>query len=179
MVRTDDFEEQKILGRQIKKDETDGDELFRTIYKELNNTFITPFDRENVHELATNMDDFLDIIEDCSKSLLMYKPKKIDKQIIEIMKLMDENAKYLVEMTNAMTDISKNANVILVKCDRIKQAEHTIDDIYTDYISHLFESETDYIELIKNKNIIETFEAASDTAKTVSDTIRTIIIKKS
>ena len=179
MVRTDDFEEQKILGRQIKKDETDGDELFRTIYKELNNTFITPFDREDVHELATNMDDFLDIIEDCSKSLLMYKPKKIDKQIIEIMKLMDENAKYLVEMTNAMTDISKNANVILVKCVRIKQAEHTIDDIYTDYISHLFESETDYIELIKNKNIIETFEAASDTAKTVSDTIRTIIIKKS
>lgn len=63
--------------------------------------------------------------------------QKIDKQIIEIMKLMDENAKYLVEMTNAMTDISKNANVILVKCDRIKQAEHTIDDIYTDYISHL------------------------------------------
>ena len=61
MVKIDDYEERKLLGRQIKKDETDGDELFRNLYKMLNITFITPFDREDVNELAANMDDSLDI----------------------------------------------------------------------------------------------------------------------
>ena len=128
MVKIDNYEERKLLGRQIKKDETDGDELFRNLYKMLNITFITPFDREDVNELAANMDDSLDIIE---------------------------------------------------KCDKIKHIEHVIDSIYSDYISNLFNNETDYIELVKNKNIAETFESASDVLKNVADTIRTIVIKNS
>ena len=75
--------------------------------------------------------------------------------------------------------ISLYNNEIIDNCDKIKHIEHVIDSIYSDYISNLFKGETDYIELVKNKNIAETFESASDVLKNVSDTIRTIVIKNS
>ncbi|MGN0087610.1 MAG: DUF47 domain-containing protein [Candidatus Limimorpha sp.] len=179
MVLTDDVEERKILGRQIKKNETDGDEQFRKLYQELNNTFITPFDREDVHDLGSNMDDFLDVLEDCSKAILMYHPKKLDKQILEIATYLYENSQHILEITKHLDSISEKSHKIIELCDKIKHNEHIVDDIYTNYISHLFESQIDYTELIKDKNIAETFELASDAAKQVSDTFRTIIIKNS
>ena len=179
MVKIDDYEERKLLGRQIKKDETDGDELFRNLYKMLNITFITPFDREDVNELAANMDDSLDIIDDCSKNLLMYQPKRIDNQLIETANYLHERACLLTEIIKQLEHISLNNNDIIEKCDKIKHIEHVIDAIYSDYISNLFKNETDYIELVKNKNIAETFESASDILKNVADTIRTIVIKNS
>ena len=179
MVKIDDYEERKLLGRQIKKDETDGDELFRNMYKMLNITFITPFDREDVNELASNMDDCLDIIDDCSKNILMYQPKHIDSQLNETAKYLYECAELLYEIIKMLEHLSLNHNNIIDKCDKIKHIEHIIDSIYSDYISNLFNKETDYIELVKNKNIAETFESASDILKNVADTIRTIVIKNS
>ena len=179
MVKIDDYEERKLLGRQIKKDETDGDELFRNLYKTLNITFITPFDREDVNELAANMDDSLDIIDDCSKNILMYRPKHIDSQILETAKYLHECANILLEIIKKLEFISLYNNEIIDNCDKIKHIEHIIDSIYFDYISNLFNNDTDYIELVKNKNIAETFENASDVIKNVADTIRTIVIKKS
>ena len=179
MVKIDDYEERKLLGRQIKKDETDGDELFRNLYKTLNITFITPFDREDVNELAANMDDSLDIIDDCSKNILMYRPKHIDSQILETAKYLHECANILLEIIKKLEFISLYNNEIIDNCDKIKHIEHIIDSIYFDYISNLFNNDTDYIELVKNKNIAETFENASDVLKNVADTIRTIVIKKS
>ena len=179
MVKINDYEERKLLGRQIKKDETDGDELFRNLYKTLNITFITPFDREDVNELAANMDDSLDIIDDCSKNILMYRPKHIDSQILETAKYRHECANILLEIIKKLEFISLYNNEIIDNCDKIKHIEHIIDSIYFDYISNLFNNDTDYIELVKNKNIAETFENASDVIKNVADTIRTIVIKKS
>ena len=179
MVKIDNYEERKLLGRQIKKDETDGDELFRNLYKMINITFITPFDREDVNELAANMDDSLDIIDDCAKNLLMYKPKRIDSQLIETACYLHECACLLSEIIKQLEFLSLKHNDIIEKCDKIKHIEHVIDSIYSDYISNLFTSEPDYIELVKNKNIAETFESASDILKNVADTIRTIVIKNS
>ena len=179
MIKVDNYEERKLLGRQIKKDETDGDELFRNLYKILNITFITPFDREDVNELAANLDDCLDIIDDCSKNILMYQPKRIDSQLIETANYLHECALLLHEIIKKLEFISLNHNEIIDNCDKIKHIEHVIDGIYFDYISNLFNIDTDYIELVKNKNIVDTFESASDILKNVSDTIRTIVIKKS
>lgn len=179
MIKVDNYEERKLLGRQIKKDETDGDELFRNLYKTLNITFITPFDREDVNELAVNLDDSLDIIDDCSKNILMYKPKRIDNQLRETAQYLYECADLLLNIIKKLEHISLNLNEIIEDCDKIKHIEHVIDSIYSDYISNLFNEETDYVELVKNKNIAETFESASDVLKNVSDTIRTIVIKNS
>lgn len=179
MINVDDYEERKVLGRLIKKDETDGDELFRNLYKTLNITFITPFDREDINELAANLDDCLDIIDDCSKNILMYQPKRIDSQLIETANYLYECATLLLDIIKKLEFISLNYNDIIDNCDKIKHIEHIIDSIYSDYISNLFKGETDYIELVKNKNIAETFESASDILKNVADTIRTIVIKNS
>ena len=179
MVSIDNYEERKLLGRQIKKDETDGDELFRNLYKMLDITFITPFDREDVNELASNLDDSLDIIDDCSKNILMYQPKRIDSQLLETAKYLYECACLLLEIIKKLEFISLYSNDIIDNCDKIKHIEHIIDSIYFDYISNMFNNDTDYIELVKNKNIAETFENASDVLKNVADTIRTIVIKKS
>lgn len=179
MIKIDDYEERKVLGRLIKKDETDGDELFRNLYKTLNITFITPFDREDVNELAANLDDCLDIIDDCSKSILMYQPKRIDEQLKEMAQYHHECGELLLDIIKKLEFISLNYNNIIESCDKIKHIEHVIDSIYSDYISNLFKDNIDYIELVKNKNIAETFESASDILKNVADTIRTIVIKNS
>ena len=109
----------------------------------------------------------------------MYKPKRIDSQIMEIAQYLNECANYLLDIIKMLEHITLNHNDIIEKCDKIKHIEHTIDAIYFDYISNLFNDEPDYIELVKNKNISETFESASDILKNVADTIRTIVIKNS
>ncbi|MBR6774283.1 MAG: DUF47 family protein [Bacteroidales bacterium] len=179
MLNIDNYDERKLLGRKIKKDETDGDELFRNLYKMLDITFITPFDREDVNELASNLDDSLDIIDDCSKNILMYQPKRIDNQLLETAKYLHECAELLLDIIKKLEFITIYSNDIIDNCDKIKHIEHIIDSIYFDYISNLFNNDNEYIELVKNKNIAETFENASDVLKNVADTIRTIVIKKS
>ena len=83
LVKSDDPEERRLLTRMIKKQETTGDELLREFYVELNEAFVTPFDHEDTNALATGINSFLDFINHSTKAILMYAPKKIDKQIKE------------------------------------------------------------------------------------------------
>ena len=179
LVKSDDPEERKLLTRMIKKQETTGDELLREFYIELNEAFITPFDREDMNALAMDLDKFLDFINYSAKTILMYNPKKIDKQIKEIIDNIHEDANLMIQIFNLMEDIGKNHQEIDDLCQKVTNIEHTVDDIYGDYISYLFSNEQDEIELLKYKEIAQAIEDTTDHAKDVTDTVKTIIIKQS
>ena len=179
LVKSDDPEERRLLSRMIKKQETTGDELLREFYFELNEAFVTPFDREDMNALAMALDKFLDFINHSAKTILMYNPKRIDKQVKEIIDNIHEDASTMIEIFGLMDDLGKNHQQISDLCQKVTLIEHAVDDIYGDYISYLFANEKDEIELLKNKEIAQVIEDTTDRAKDVTSTIKSLIIKES
>ncbi len=179
LVKSDDPEERKLLTRMIKKQESTGDELLREFYVELNEAFVTPFDREDMNALAMDLDKFLDFINHSAKTILMYNPKKIDKQIKEIIDNIHEDATLMMQIFGLLDDLGKNHQQINDLCQKVTLIEHAVDDIYGDYISYLFSNEQDEIELLKLKEIAQVIEDTTDRAKDVTTTVKSIIIKES
>ena len=179
LVKSDDPEERKLLTRMIKKQETTGDELLREFYIELNEAFVTPFDREDMNALAMGLDTFLDFINHSAKTILMYSPKKIDKQIKEIVDNIHEDTNIMMEIFNLLENLGKNHQQIGELCDKVTQIEHTVDDIYGDYITYLFGNEKDEVELLKYKEIAQSVEDTTDRAKDVTGIVKLLIIKES
>lgn len=179
LVKSDDSEERRLLTRMIKKQESTGDELLREFYIELNDAFVTPFDREDMNALAMDLDKFLDFINHSAKTILMYNPKKIDKQIKEIIDNIHEDANIMMEIFNLLDDLGKNHQQINELCQKVTLIEHAVDDIYGDYITYLFDNETDEIELLKCKEIAQVVEDTTDRAKEVTTTVKSLIIKES
>ena len=179
LVKSDDPEERKLLTRMIKKQESTGDELLREFYVELNQAFVTPFDREDMNALAMDLDKFLDFINHSAKTILMYSPKKIDKQIKEIIDNIHEDATIMIEIFSLLDDLGKNHQQISELCQKVTLIEHAVDDIYGDYISYLFSNEKDEIELLKNKEVAQVVEDTTDRAKDVTTTVKSLIIKES
>ena len=179
LIKSEDAEERKLLTRMVKKQETTGDELLRDFYVELNEAFVTPFDREDMNALAMSLDTFLDFINHSAKTILMYNPKKIDKQIKEIVDSIVEDANILIETFKLLDEINANQSKISELCTKVVNIEHLVDDIYGDYVSYLFSNEKDEIELLKYKEIAQAVEDTTDRGKDVASTIKCLIIKQS
>ncbi len=171
------YEAQKEYYKKINELEKKGDHITAHIYEELNKTFVTPFDREDIHILASRIDTFLDFIHDAARKKVMYKPKTTYKDIITIVDDIVEDARILREIMMQMEFLTKKSDEVLKKCRRIKDIEHNVDDLYENFNSFLFENEKDAIELVKHKNIVQSLEDTTDRAKDVSDCVRSIIVK--
>lgn len=176
-TKEDDADERRLFAHRIKECETEGDHITDKIIDEVLDAYVTPFDRDDIHKLAEDMDTFLDCIRDSSKKIAIYQPKASSKKIIEIAGYICQDADLLVEVTSHFETFREDAKVLDDLCDKIKEIEHIVDDIYESYMSNLFEMETDPIELVKKKNIIQALEDTSDVAKVLSNTIRTIVVK--
>lgn len=171
------YELQRESYRKIKEIETKGDQITARIYEELNKTFVTPFDREDIHILASRIDTFLDFIHDSGRKLVMYKPSSPAKDLITIVDLILEDARLVAEIAKELENLTKRDNEIIHKCKKIKDIEHKVDELYEEYNTFLFQNEKDAIELVKNKNIVQSLEDATDKAKEIADSIRSIIVK--
>ncbi len=178
-TKESDPDERRMLSHRIKERETEGDTITHQIVDVLTNAYITPFDRDDIHDLAEGLDGFLDSIRDSSKKISIYQPKDPSKKLIEIAEYIDKAAGLMVEATKYFDSLRKDAKKIYAICDQIKEIEHTVDDIYESYMSNLFEYEKDAIEVVKKKNIAQALEDTSDVAKAVSSKIRSIVVKNS
>ncbi|MBO4476256.1 MAG: DUF47 family protein [Bacteroidales bacterium] len=174
-----DPDERRMLAHRIKEYETEGDAIHAKITQVLIDAYLTPFDREDIHELAEAMDSFLDCMRDSSKLVAIYQPKEPSRKLIQIAEYIDKAAGLMIEITKRFDTIRKDSRVIAAYCDEIKEIEHTVDDIFESYMSNLFEKEPDAKELIKKKNIAQALENTSDVAKVVSSKVRGIVVKNS
>lgn len=177
ITKEEDPEERHFLARRIKECETVGDRITDKIVDELFNSFVTPFEREDVHQLAEDFDTFLDSIRDASKKIAIYQPKKSSHKINEISEYILKDAELFLELTHNFENMRSDVKLIDSLCDQIKENEHIVDDIYESYMSTLFEKEQDPVELVKKKNVAQAIEDTSDIAKSVSNTIRSIAVK--
>lgn len=173
-----EYEKIKIddLVKKINEKELEGDKITRKIYDEINRTFITPFDREDIHRLAKNIDDVVDLINRVSQDISLYKPKSLLPSFNDLGDIINLCA---VEIGDAMQYIndSKNFNHMMNACTKISELESKADEINHKAISNLFKKEKDPIELIKLKDILISLERAVDRAERVADILKVVIVK--
>ena len=168
--------EKQTLVIQIKECEAKGDTLTHTIFDELNKTFITPFDREDIQELTSSLDDVMDYIHSCAKRLQLYKVTELPINTIEISELLVQATRELRVAIGELKNL-KHPQIIKKACIRLNEIENQVDDLYYMSVSDLFENEKNAIELIKKDAILKTLETATDKAEDVSDVLKSIIVK--
>jgi predicted phosphate transport protein (TIGR00153 family) len=177
LMATEDLTEHERLNIEIKKLEHIGDDITNKTYEQLNKSFITPFDREDIHELITNIDDVLDLINGVSKRMCLYKPKRYITVYEDLTDLILEAAIEIEKAVVCLKDPAANIKKIRAACEKVKDIENLADEVYYDGISKLFIKEENPIELLKKNKIIETLERCVDEQKEVTETIKSILIK--
>lgn len=170
-------EGRKELVLEIKELEKKGDELVGDIYEELNKSFNTPFDREDIHTLSHRMETMLDLINDTARKIGIYHPILIGNEWKYIGDCIKEDATLLVGIMNEIPNISQNQESLTKKCKKIKEIEHKVDEVYEECMKDLFEKENNVKDLIKDMNILQVLEDATDKARDVAEIVKTIIIK--
>ena len=163
--------------KKIKEQEKKGDALSVKIFDELNSTFITPFDREDIHHLADRLDDVTDYINSCAKRIVLYNPKQLPKEAIDLALLIKEGAVCIGKAVDELNVMKKNSKKIKEYCVELHNIENKADDVYENFLIQLFENEKDAVEIIKLKEIMYELEKATDAAEYVGKIIKTIIVK--
>ncbi len=160
--------------QKIKDIEHKGDDLTHAVLIKLNQTFITPFDREDIHHLASSLDDVLDYVNSAADRLLMYKVTTFPKAAIQLAEVIVKQSE---ELTAAVRLLEKNYQKVLDHCVEVNRLENEADRIARDAIGHLFQEETNPINLIKIKELLEVLETATDKAEDAANVLETVILK--
>jgi hypothetical protein len=178
LVNTPAGDKRAELIRKVEDLEHKGDDITHEIFNYLSATFITPFDREDIHMLTSAMDDIVDFIHGSSKRIQLYK---IDELTTEIKKLAELILKGAEELHIAISELKnlKNRNLINEACVKINSLENHADDIYNMAIANLFENEKDAIKVIKLREVYHAMEVATDKCEDAANVIKTILIKYS
>ncbi|MDR1758220.1 MAG: DUF47 family protein [Bacteroidales bacterium] len=163
--------------KQIKDEERKGDRLSHQIFDELNVTFITPFDREDIHDLATRLDDVTDGINSAAKRIALYNPKQLPDSALSLAKLIKEGAACIGHAIDELGGLKKKSSKITQLCNELHDIENRADDVYENFIIKMFEEEKDSTEIIKLKDIMYELEKTTDCAEYVGKVIKTIIVK--
>lgn len=177
LFATPDPEERERINKEIKDIEHIGDEITDSTYEQLNKSFITPFDREDIHELTAHIDDVLDSINGVSRRICLYKPKNIIPAYSGMADLIYQAAREIETAIHCLKDPVKYKEKITAACSRVTDIEHKADELYFVGASHLFQDEMDTKELLKNNKILEILERCVDEEEDVTDTIQSILIK--
>ena len=179
MITETDLNQLESLKKEIKACETKGDEVLRDFYTQLFSTVLTPFEREDVHELAEMMDTFLDRIDDSANIILTRRFTDVDEDLAT----MTDNIMFAAESLDAiirnlefLSNKSKTKEISRL-CHEIKTLEHDNDELYGSYISKLFTNGYNLTEIIKRKDLVQVLENTTNSVKYISDKIRSIISK--
>ena len=176
-AQAENHEQQAEFYKKIKEQEHQGDKLSHKVFDELNTTFITPFDREDIHQLAMHLDDVMDGINSSAKRIALYKPKSIPSDAVELARIIKEASVCLGKIMDELEFLKYNSKQIKTYCKELHDIENKGDDVYEHFVIKLFEDEKDSIELFKLKEILYEMEKTTDMAELVGKIVRTIIIK--
>ena len=150
-----------------------GDDMTHDIIRMLNQTFITPFDREDIHELASNLDDVMDAMDGTARRTQIFR---LGASPQGVLRLVDVLQKMMGVLAEAVSRLKKGDDVMRY-CVEAKQLEEEGDSIYHEALGQLFEKERDAIELIKWKEIYDNLEGTLDQAEDVANVVESITIK--
>jgi uncharacterized protein len=152
-----------------------GDEIIHEIFTKLNQTFITPIDPEDIHNISSTLDNVLDGMEDTAHRLVSYRIDPIPQTMIELCEIIAACAKAL---HSAFTELEKGGP-IMEHCIEINRLENEADRLGRSAVVDLFNKEKDPITLIKLKEVYEFIEATIDSCEDVADVLQNVVVKNS
>ena len=175
-VNEPDYNKRALIIKEMKELEHKNDVLTHQIFLELGQNFITPFDREDIHSLATALDDIADYIFKVGKKINMYK---IDPSDSSIRKMADAIKESVLAVNSAVTELRdlKNTQKIMGCIIKINSIENQADDIFDLSIENLFENENDIKTLIKKREIYKLMEIVTDKCEDAGNVMESIIVK--
>lgn len=172
------FSELDAHAQRIDAVERAADKITHECIAMLHKTFITPFDRDQIHQLITKMDDTLDLIQDVAESVALYDLRRVTpeaKQLAEICQMCCERVKTVVGMLRNV----KQADSILKTCAEIDRLESDADRVMRTAISKLFREESDPKQVIKMRLIYDLLETVTDRCEDVANIVEGIVLENS
>jgi uncharacterized protein len=172
------FKDLEAHAQRIDAAERAADKITHEAISLLHKTFITPFDRDQIHQLITRMDDILDLIQDVAESVALYDLRSVTpeaRQLAEICQLSCDRVKTTVAL---LTD-TKRADAILRHCQEIDRLESDADRVMRSAISKLFREENDLKQLMKLRTIYDLLESITDRCEDVANIVEGIVLENS
>jgi predicted phosphate transport protein (TIGR00153 family) len=163
---------------RLKEIEHEGDRLTHLTLDKLNTSFITPFDREDIHALATRLDDILDATDSAGQRLVVFRITEVPPEFLSLADLLVESAKEVQKAVLALPNRKKREEAI-ASCVEINRLENEADVIHREALGDLFANSHDAINVIKLKELFLFLEQATDRCEDVANVIESIIIKGS
>lgn len=175
-IEEKDYNKRTQLFKSLEAGEHKNDELTHEIFVELGQNFITPFDREDIHQLAMGLDDVADYILASSKKIILYNVEEMDEFMLQMAVIVQEGINALKVAVMELRNM-KRLREITKACVDINEVENKADDLLDKGISRLFSDNIPVIELIKLKDIYQDMEVITDKCENAADVIESIIIK--
>jgi uncharacterized protein Yka (UPF0111/DUF47 family) len=166
----DDVKKRLWMIRDI---ELRADELETTVYDELSKTFLTPFDREDIHLLASRLDAVIDGIDATARKIGAYHIRKASSRVCRFADLIVDASLEL----QTLLELLKSKGEMYASIERIHQIENSADDLFYECMADLFAKE-DGVKLLKLKELYEALESVIDSIDTVARTVRSIVVKQ-
>jgi predicted phosphate transport protein (TIGR00153 family) len=171
----ENFDNLEARAKEIYEVEQDGDMLTHDIMKKLNRSFITPIDREDIHALASRIDDILDLVWGGVDRMIVFKIAAPTQEAVELAKDLHQTTEVLQKTIKELR--AKNYSHVQEHCIEINRLENRIDRTFRDALGKLFDDMKDPMLIIKWKEIYEHLEDASDRCEDVANVLEGIVLK--
>lgn len=163
------------LAKQMRDVEHHSDEITHTVMRQLNSTFVTPFDREDIYRLANRLDDVMDHMEAAADLVVLYELGVLPPEYLRVVEIIQAAAELTAEAMPRLRGL-KDLQAYLIEVNRL---ENEADQIYRRTVAHLFDGTFDALTALKLKDVADELEAAADALEDVADTVETIAVKES
>ena len=165
----------KVLAKQMSDAEHLADEATHSIMRRLNQTFVTPFDRDDIYALASNLDDCMDFMEEAADLIVLYRIDALPARVAEQVQVLQRAAELTADAMPRLRSMS-DLQEYWVEVNRL---ENQADKAHRKLLAQLFDEITDPILLMKLKEVVEKLEDAADAFEKVANTVETIALKES
>lgn len=164
------------LLKEVEKLKSEIENIAQTTRVELGKSFITPFDREDIHAIISAVDEVADNLSDAASRMRLYQ---IDKVTKPLRKLTEANLEACTEVHNALLGLKDNKNLpqIAESCKVIYRLERKADKVFDRAVADIFENETNVMDIIRYKEVMMALESATDSCRKVANVLETVTVK--
>ncbi len=167
--------ERKEIAERMRAAEHAGDEATHAIMRELNETFVTPFDREDIYRLASSLDDVMDAMEAAVDLVVLYQIGDLPPEIADQVDVLERAAELTADAMPRLRSM-KDLSEFWIELNRL---ENQADQVYRRLLAKLFGGDYDALTVLKLKEVVDQLEAAADAFEHVANTVETIAVKES
>src|SRR4051812_13850427 len=172
---TGPIEDRPRLNEELRDQEHRGDDKTHSILREVNSTFVTPINREDIYRLASRLDDVMDFFEAAGDLVVLYQLGTLPREIQDMADILVRAAELTALAMPRLRSLTKLSDYWI----EINRLENDADKLYRRFVARLFAGEFEALEVLKLKEVAEQMEAAADAFENVADTIETIAVKES